>query len=167
VLRRVFVLRTRFQFIATGILTGFSSSMWSMCRPAVTKLMYLRLIGFAILASSALGLSSCADKAFRYYSDTQYPAKEREEVEILWSKPDKPFTVIADFQARRISIFETRRGAAKYMQSKAAEIGADAVIVGAYGGWRARSDKWASEDSHATSFDRYTGTAIRYRSNVP
>ncbi len=158
---------TRFHLISKGILTGFGNSMRNSCRPVATRLSYSRLIGFAILASTALALSSCADKAFRYYSDTKYPEKEREEVEVLWSKPDKPFTVIADFQARRISIFQTRRDAAKYMQSKAAEIGADAVIVGAYGGWRARSDKWAGEDSHATSFDRYTGTAIRYRSNVP
>ncbi len=100
-----------------------------------------------------------SDQAFRYYADVKYEAKERKEVEILWDKPEKPFTVIADFQVRG--------GSAKYMQGKAAEIGADAVIVGMYGGYRAFKDKWAGEDSQRKYYTRITGTAIRYRRNIP
>lgn len=75
--------------------------------------------------------------------------------------------MIADFQGRRSTIFQTREEAAHFMQARAAEIGADAVIVGAYGGYQSRSDRWAGEDSQATSFTRFTGTAIRYRSDEP
>ena len=164
---KMFVPWIRFHLISKGILTESSNGLRSTCRGVSTRIVYSRFLGFAILVGT-LGLSGCvADQAFRYYSDTKYPAKEREEVEVLWVKPERPFSVIADFQARRASIFQTRQDAAKFMQARAAQIGADAVIVGAYGGYRARSDKWAGEDSHATSFSRFTGTAIRYRSDEP
>ena len=126
-----------------------------------------RLLGLTVMVGALALCGGVTDQAFRYYSDTKYPAKAREEVEVLWGKPNRPHTVIADFQARRASIFQTRQDAAKFMQARAAEIGADAVIVGAYGGYRSRSDKWAGEDSQAKSFTRFTGTAIRYGSDEP
>lgn len=167
-LRRIFVLWTRAHLISMGILAALGNSMSNSYRLVATRFMYSQLTRFAILVGMTLALSGCvADQAFRYYSDTKYPAKKQEEVEVLWANPEKPFTVIADFQGRRMWVWQTRQDAAKFMQARAAEIGADAVVVGTYGGWRARSDKWAGEDTHATSFDRFTGTAIRYGSDVP
>ncbi len=100
-------------------------------------------------------VTGCArDQAFRYYDSEKYPPTAPDKVEILTKKPDRPFRVIADFQARNVS--------EKYMQIEAAKIGADAVIVGAYGGYRAKSDKWAGEDSKSKWHSRQTGTAIKY-----
>ena len=100
-------------------------------------------------------VTGCArDQAFRYYDSKRYPPTDPDKVEILTKKPDRPFRVIADFQARYVS--------EKYMQEEAAKIGADAVIVGTYGGYRAISDKWASEDSKSKWHTRTTGTAIKY-----
>ncbi len=100
--------------------------------------------------------SGCvSDQAHRYYSDEWFPPKNPEDVDVLYDAPLKPYDVIADFQARGAS--------EKYMRRKAAEIGADAVIVGTYGGLRAKSDEWASEDTHADTYSRITGTAIRFK----
>lgn len=122
--------------------------------------MYSRLLGLLIIVGSAFFLNGCvSDQAFRYYADAKYQAKEPKEVEILWANPKKPFVVIADFQVRG--------GSAKYMQKKAAQIGADAVIVGMYGGYRAMKDQWAGRDSQSKYYTRLTGTAIRYRRETP
>jgi hypothetical protein len=113
------------------------------------------LIFFHTLAMTLTGCVS--DQANRYYATEKYPPKETEEVEVLHDEPAVPYVVIADFQARGAS--------EKYMRKKAAEIGADAVIVGTYGGYRAKDDQWASEDSKAdwyTTYKRVTGTAIKY-----
>jgi hypothetical protein len=96
-----------------------------------------------------------SDQAHRYYAAERYPQRTIEEVELLFKAPARPYDVIADFQARGAS--------PKYMRKKAAEIGADAVIVGMYGGYRAISDEWAGEDRQADTYTRITGTAIRYR----
>ena len=69
--------------------------------------------------------------------------------------PTAPYTVIADFQARGATI--------EQMRTKAAKIGADAVIVSTVGGYRSRSDEWASDDSYADYYSRITATAIIYR----
>ena len=109
----------------------------------------------------ALGVVLCfatgcvSDQAHRYYADERYPPRAVDEVELLYEAPAQPHVVIADFQARGASL--------KYMRKKAAEIGADAVIVGMYGGYRSKSDEWASEDKHSNTYSRITGTAIRYR----
>ena len=101
-------------------------------------------------------LTGCvSDQAHRYYATETYPPKDVKEVEVLHEAPTVPYEVIADFQARGAS--------AKYMRKKAAMIGADAVIVGTYGGYRAKSDEWAGRDKHADSYSRITGTAIRYK----
>lgn len=166
-IKELLVSWIRFLIISRGILTEFNNGLRSTCRGVSTRIVYSRFLGFATLVGTFVLNGCVADQAFRYYSDTKYPAKEREEVEVLWAKPERPFSVIADFQARRASLFQSRQDAGKFMQARAAEIGADAVIVGAYGGYRARSDKWAGKDSHSASFSRFTGTAIRYRSDEP
>ena len=103
----------------------------------------------------ALVAGCVSDQAHRYYADTKYPAKPVDEVEVLREAPSRPYEVIADFQARGASL--------EYMRKKAAEIGADAVIVGTYGGYRSKSDAWASEDKYSDTYSRITGTAIRYK----
>ena len=114
----------------------------------------MKQILFSVVLLGMLVLGCAEDQAFRYYDSNKYPPTDPDNVEILTKKPDRPFRVIADFQARNVS--------AKYMQKEAAKIGADAVIVGTYGGYRAISDKWASEDSKSKWHTRRTGTAIKY-----
>lgn len=108
----------------------------------------------AAAASSELGACT-SDQANRYYSSVKYPAKSIEAVEILRAPPSRPYDVIADFQSRGESPHDMRR--------KAAAIGADAVIVAMLGGYRARSDEWAGEDSESHTYSRIVGTAIRYK----
>ena len=83
-------------------------------------------------------LGCVTDVANRYYSSEQYPPKNKEDVLILNSKPTKPFIVIADFQSRGESSSD--------LQEKAADIGADAVIISHVGGYYSRDEEWASQD---------------------
>ena len=113
-----------------------------------------RSAGLALLC--VLVLAACAiDVANRYYGTEKYPPKDPAEVELLWQSPKKDYVVIADFQSRRESPEAIRK--------KAAEIGADAVIVSILGGYYSRSEEWAGIDRNATTYSRITGTAIRYK----
>lgn len=107
----------------------------------------------AILA--VLGTGCVSDEAHRYYAKERFEPKAPKDVEVLHWAPERPYDVVADFQARGADD--------EYMQKKAAEIGADAVIVGTFGGQRAKKDEWAGEDSRARTYSRITGTAIRYK----
>ena len=96
------------------------------------------------------------DVANRYYASEQYPPKNKEDVLILDSKPTKPFIVIADFQSRGES--------ASDLQEKAANIGADAVIISHVGGRYSLSEEWASQDRYANEYhDHILGTAIIFK----
>lgn len=112
----------------------------------------------ATLGAIIAGMLICAgcetDVANRYYSDVKYPARPVQEVEVLKTAPSRPYTVIADFQARG----ET----AKDMQLLAAKIGADAVIVTYLGGYYYSGDQWAGHDSQNQSYSRIVGTALKY-----
>jgi hypothetical protein len=108
-----------------------------------------------IVALCAFASGCVSDQANRYYGTERYPARPAEQVEVLSDAPTKPYEVIADFQARGASV--------NYMRKRAGEIGADAVIVGTYGGYRAKGDEWASSDSQAKSYSRITGTALKYK----
>lgn len=100
--------------------------------------------------------SSCAqDVANRYYSQKRYPAKPQNEVLLLAKAPSRAYEVIADFQSRNEG--------PPAMQKKAAEIGADAVIVTTLGGLYQLSDEWASRDSQSKTYSRIIGTAIIYK----
>jgi hypothetical protein len=99
-------------------------------------------------------MTACAtDVANRYYGTVKYPPKNPAEVQLLRQAPTKDYVVIADFQSRGESPEAIRR--------KAADIGADAVIVSILGGRYSRSEEWAG--SEATTYSRITGTAIRYK----
>ena len=101
-------------------------------------------------------LCSCAsDVANRYYASEKYPPKKTEAVEVLKINPDRPFIVIADLQARNMSV--------SGMRAMAAKIGADAVIIQTLGGIYSLSDEWVGKDSNANYYSRITGTAIRYK----
>lgn len=110
----------------------------------------------AITLMIAAFLTACAsDVANRYYMDEVYPAKNVDEVVILQAKPDRPFVVIADFQSRGESAGDLRR--------KAAEIGADAVIVVEVGGSYSRGEEWAHTDKYKDrDHSHILGTAIRF-----
>ena len=103
-----------------------------------------------------LVLAACAtDVANRHYGTEKYPPKTPAEVELLWQSPKKTYVVIADFQSRGES--------PEAIREKAAEIGADAVIVSTLGGSYSRSEEWAGMDRNAATYSRITGTAIKYK----
>lgn len=101
-------------------------------------------------------LTGCvAGEANRYYLKEKLPVKNIKEVEVLWESPKRPYIVIADLQASQATV--------KYMQKRAAEIGADAVIVTITGGWYSRDEVWAGEDRYSDSYTGIIGTAIKYK----
>lgn len=103
-----------------------------------------------------LGLNACAtDVANRYYGTNRYAPRPVEQVQVLHSAPNQPYDVIADFQSRG----DTEES----MRARAAEIGADAVIVVPLGGNYAIAEEWADKDRLAGSGTRIVGTAIKYR----
>ncbi len=117
---------------------------------------YLRkckVIAILVLLFCAIGCMS--DEANRFYLKEKLPAKNIQDVEVLREEPEQPYIVIADFQANRASI--------KHMRKRAAEVGADAVIVVPAGGWYSRKEVWADEDRHSDSYTRLTATAIKYK----
>jgi hypothetical protein len=104
---------------------------------------------------ATIAFSSCAvDVANRYYGAQTYTPKDPKEVELLYRAPSRPFTVIADLQSRN----ETPNS----MRKRAAKIGADAVIVTPLGGYSSLSQEWAGRDTHANSYSRLVGSAIKY-----
>lgn len=99
-------------------------------------------------------VTACAsDVANRYYGTVKYPPKDPADVQLLRQSPTKDYVVIADFQSRGESPEAIRK--------KAADVGADAVIISILGGRYSRSEEWAG--SEATTYSRITGTAIRYK----
>lgn len=112
----------------------------------------MRLRRAFIAATYLIVFSGCAhDVANRYYGSAKYPAKQPSQVLLLNSRPSQNFEVIADFQSRG----ETPED----LREKAAQIGADAVIVSMLGGHYDRSHQWASQDTAGT-YSRIVGTAI-------
>ncbi len=115
-----------------------------------------KIVVAALFCGSIALTSACmSDEANRYYGQITYPPKSVEEVEVLQHEPSRPFVVIADFQARNATV--------KHMRKRAAEIGADAVIVVPVGGRYSEAEVWADTDRYATTYTRLLGTAIRYR----
>ena len=109
-----------------------------------------------IFILGALVITSCvSDVANRYYGNVRYSPKKAEEVEILRKRPNRDFTVIADFQSRGESVAA--------MREKAAQIGADAIIISILGGYYDRGEEWAGEDRYSSTYSRITGTAIIYK----
>ena len=107
------------------------------------------------MASLVLLIGCASDQASRIYITEKLPPKEANQVEILRVSPTRPYEVIADFQSRGESPQD--------MQRRAAAIGADAVIVVIAGGYRARSDEAAGQDTQGDAYSRIMGTAIRYK----
>lgn len=118
-------------------------------------MMIRKLSIFSLLVFASL-LAGCAtDVANRYYGAEKYAAKDPKEVEVLWQRPSRDFTVIADFQSRGES--------PKAVRKKAAKIGADAVIISILGGYYDTSEEWAGNDRMSNTYSRITGTAIKYK----
>lgn len=110
-------------------------------------------IAFAI---ATVFLGGCVtDVANRYYADTKYPPRPVEQVELLTSRPSRPFVVIADFQSRGES--------PQSMRKRAAKIGADAIIVTNLGGYASLTSEWAGDDPYSNTYTRLIGTAIKYK----
>jgi len=113
------------------------------------KLIYL--LSLLILVSGCVrGIAN------RYYLEKKLPAKDIKEVEVLREAPLRPYIVIADLQTSSGATF-------KYMQKRAAEIGADAVIVTPTGGPYSYSENWAGDDRHSNRYIGLVGTAIKYK----
>jgi len=96
-----------------------------------------------------------SDEANRNYLGEKLPPKPIDQVEVLSAPPDKAYTVVADFQANNATF--------KHMRKRAAEIGADAVIIVPAGGSYSKKEVWAGEDRHSDSYSRLIGTAIIYK----
>ena len=110
----------------------------------------------ALILFICLFLAGCvAGEANRYYLKEKLPAKDIKEVEVLREAPSQPYIVIADLQASQVSF--------KYLQKRAAEIGADAVIVTCTGGSYSTSEVWAENDRYSNSCTGFIGTAIKYK----
>lgn len=110
----------------------------------------------ALYALFLFCLPGCVtDVANRYYGEMKYPPKDPSHVEVLRVQPQRDFSVIADFQSRG----ET----AEDLRSKAAQIGADAVIIAYLGGEYNRGDQWAGSDSMHDTYSHIVGTAIKYK----
>ena len=108
-----------------------------------------------LILTFAMTIAGCAtDVANRVYVKESLSPRPIADVQILWNKPDKPFTVLADFQSRGESPDDMRR--------KGAEIGADAVIVSRLGGLYSRDEQWAGKDRHSTTYSRIAATAIKF-----
>jgi hypothetical protein len=103
-----------------------------------------------------LAVGCTSDVANRYYAGEKYAPKPIDQVEVLYKEPSRPYVVIADFQSRGED--------AEDMRKKAADIGADAVIVTYLGGTYGNNEKWSKESSMWTKdrYSRISGTAIRY-----
>lgn len=103
-----------------------------------------------------LELVGCATgEANRYYLKEKFPAKNIKEVEVLKEAPSRPYIVIADFQVSNTTV--------KYIQKRAAEIGADAVIVTLTGGRYSEDEIWAGNDRYSNTYTGLIGTAIKYK----
>ena len=100
------------------------------------------------------GIGCISDEAGRYYLKDKLPPKKTSEVEVLREAPLKPYTIIADFQAVNVSI--------KHMRKRAAQLGADAVIVVPVGGFYSRDEIWVGEDRYSSTYSRLISTAIKY-----
>jgi len=109
---------------------------------------------FCSLALALLTSSCASDVANRYYAAQRFPPRPTTEVQILWQKPDRPFTVLADFQSRGESPEDMRK--------KGAEIGADAVIVSLLGGNYSLNEQWADKDRYSQTYTRIAATAIKF-----
>ena len=105
---------------------------------------------------TCLFLAGCVtNEANRYYLKEKLPAKDIKEVEVLKAAPTRPYIVIADLQASQASF--------RYLQKRAAEIGADAVIVACTGGSYSTSETWAENDRYQNTCTGFIGTAIKYK----
>lgn len=98
--------------------------------------------------------AGCAtDQAHRYYLDKKLAPKPVNQVEILWAPPANRYILIADYQSRGERPAD--------MQKRAADDGADAVIVTLIGGFVSLS-KENLEPDRFQQFSRITGSAIVY-----
>lgn len=110
----------------------------------------------SLLLVSLVWLSGCGstDVANRYYAEKRYSSVPLDQVQILTRAPDKPYEVIAEFQSRREQPSDVQR--------KAAEIGADAVIITLFGGEHSLTAEWAEDDRNMNkTFSRIVGIAIK------
>jgi len=112
-----------------------------------------------ILALLLSEIGCVSNEAGRYYLKEKLPTRKTREVEVLREAPQKAYVVIADFQARDATV--------AHMRKRAAQIGADAVIVVPVGGWYSEGEVWAQSDRYSNTYTRLIATAIKYKDFVP
>ena len=112
-------------------------------------------LNISILVLLLCEIGCITDEANRYYLKYKLPAKETKEVEVLRGAPEQPYIVIADFQALNATV--------KHMRKRAAQIGADAVIVVPAGGRYSEDEIWAESDRYSNTYSRLIATAIKYK----
>jgi hypothetical protein len=116
---------------------------------------FRKFVMLGVLVFLFFQIGCMSDEANRCYFEGKFPPKQVSEVQVLRQAPQKPYIVIADFQANNASI--------KHMQKRAAEVGADAVIVVPVGGHYSTDEVWAGKDRYSDSYSRLIGTAIKYK----
>jgi len=116
---------------------------------------HVALVRICLILTTAGMAGACAsDQASRYFLSEKLAPRSVEQVVLLNAAPARRYEIIAEFQARGSS--------PETMRKKAAEVGADAVIVVLAGGYRATSSEWASDATYSSYYTRIIGTAIRY-----
>jgi|MEHZ01.1.fsa_nt_MEHZ010098995.1_1 hypothetical protein len=107
------------------------------------------------LVMTALFLNSCASGTSRVYAS--YPPKQdSKSVQILQQLPQRPYTLIADFDGINMSH--------SWIQSKAASYGADAVYIASFTGLTTDTGAELRHNSQPTGTVRnYYCSAIKYK----
>ena len=116
--------------------------------------MHLRNIITITLTLFILQIASCAPNTSRVYK-THYPPSNQESVKIIYSIPQTPYTLIADFQTMQ-SLSAIRKKAAGY--------GADAVYVNSITQSTIYSGAELSNNTQSSGINRrYYCSAIKYK----
>lgn len=111
-----------------------------------------------LVAALLFIISSCAtssDLSYRYYGSQSRQSKSQSSVKVLFEKPTEKYESIADFQGRGSSDL------IKKFQQKAAEIGADALIVTTSNEGYSYSTEWAGDGiAKSNKFEKFENRRI-------
>lgn len=118
-----------------------------------------------VIVFTLLLMTSCAtDEAYRYYGKSERKApKKKNEVTVYYKDPGLKYEPIADFQARGSSHL------VEEFQKKAAEVGADAIIITITNESYDKNTEWAGDGVKNTQDEKFFldrriyGTAIVFK----
>lgn len=82
----------------------------------------------SLMIVAVIGLAGCSGIETVKLTNQKFPATKAENVQILTTKPDRPYTEIAILKSDKYDSDEEQKLLHK-MQKDAAELGADAIII--------------------------------------